>query len=79
MTNPIGSGSAAVPLRPQPAPAPAIPATSAVKVDVSRAAASPIYVYRVTEAATGRTLVEIPTEKTIDADDMPGRRLDAKA
>ena len=46
---------------------------------VSRAAEAPVYVYRVLDAATGRTLVEIPRQGREGLGDGKGERLDTTA
>ena len=81
MTNPVHptagiAPSPAIPLAPKAAAAPQAPAFT---VEVSRGMAGPVYVYRVTDTATGRILVEIPNDPEAPAHDAPGAKLDAKA
>ena len=77
MTNPVQSPSSQPQREGSPAPRSVATAEpSGFTVEVSRAATAPVYVYRVTDTATGRVLVEIPDAPP--ADDAAGRRLDAK-
>lgn len=88
MTQPIPATSGATsnyptPARtPAPTPTPVVDqggqAAAATTIEVSRAASAPVYVYRVTDTATGRTLVEIPQEPAAPLGEGTGRLVDAK-
>lgn len=78
MTEPI-SGVAATPPVQTARPVLEVPAPSTITLEVSRAQEAPIYVYRVMDNDTGRTLVEIPQRSSDAVKDVPGRHLDTTA
>ena len=79
MTTPVQSSFSIAPSLTTAAPQPSSTGQAAAfTVEVSRAATAPVYVYRMTDTATGRILVEIPNDPTTPVPDSPGSKVDAK-
>jgi len=64
---------------PPPVDSPQPAKTAGTRLEVTRAAEAPVYVYRVLDNDTGRTLVEIPRRGADFDKDRPGRTLDRSA
>ena len=83
MTDPIQPIASAQPndSRLPPAVEPVAPAKAqpSTRLEVSRAEEAPVYVYRVLDNETGRTLVQIPRRGADFEDDRPGTTLDRSA
>ena len=77
---PIGAAGASDQRLPPPVeaagPAQTAPAT---RLEVSRASEAPVYVYRVLDNDTGRTLVEIPRRGADFKEERSGGLIDTKA
>ena len=71
-TVPIGARPAAPAEKPATAPA-----AASTTVEISRAAHAPVYVYKLLDSVTGRTLVQLPFASEGEA--APGARLDTTA
>lgn len=54
-------------------------APTGTRLEVSRAEEAPVYVYRVLDSDTGRTLVEIPRRSADFDKDRPGAKIDRSA